>query len=175
MFKLCLSLILLSFSVSAHSDEGLNLAQLHKLGQGKVQYLFWDLYQAELFASHRNVDQSDTKALRLTYLKSISKNDLLEATQDQWQRLGITSNQTDVWLAELDKIWPNVSSGNQLTLLVNPQGVSTFYFASHATHSVKAMGSIKDVDFGPAFLSIWLSPKTSEPKLRQQLLGSQPQ
>ena len=43
---------------------------------------------------------------------------------------------------------------------------SAFYFNDNL------VGSIEDPMFGPLFVDIWLSEKTSEPKLRQQLLGS---
>jgi len=42
---------------------------------------------------------------------------------------------------------------------------SVFYF-----NDVK-VGSIEEKEFGELFLSIWLSPKTSQKKLRNQLLG----
>lgn len=185
-------LFLFSFSVSAATTAPLNIDKLNKLGEGNMQYLFWDLYHAELFRSPQNAQGSsnqssnnqsssnqslqsqslknkpshlnlshNTTALRLTYLKSISKNDLLKATQDQ----GLPPTQTSAWLDELSTIWPNVKSGDQLTLFITPQGTSQFYLANHL------IGTIDDPHFGDAFLDIWLSKNTSEPKLRKQLLG----
>lgn len=170
-------LFLFSFSVSAATTAPLNIDKLNKLGEGNMQYLFWDLYHAELFrtpqndqgssnqSSNNQSSQHNTTALRLTYLKSISKNDLLKATQDQWQHLGLPPTQTSAWINELSTIWPNVKSGDQLTLFITPQGTSQFYLANHL------IGTIDDPHFGDAFLDIWLSKNTSEPKLRKQLLG----
>ena len=55
--------------------------------------------------------------------------------------------------------------GDSLTLWVNTQGDSHFYFGD------KKLGQIQDETFGEAFLAIWLSERTSEPELRQGLLG----
>lgn len=189
-------LFLFSVSVSAAAATPFNIDKLNKLGEGNMQYLFWDLYHAELFRTPQNNQSSSNQssnnqsssdqslqsqslknkpshlnssynatALRLTYLKSVSKNDLLKATQDQWQHLGFPPTQTSTWLDELSTIWPDVKSGDQLTLFITPQGTSQFYLANHL------IGTIDDPHFGEAFLDIWLSKNTSEPKLRKQLLG----
>jgi hypothetical protein len=39
-------------------------------------------------------------------------------------------------------------------------------------HNGKLRADVTDPDFARAFIAIWLSPKTSEPKLRLALLGS---
>ena len=34
------------------------------------------------------------------------------------------------------------------------------------------LGGVSDSTFGQSFLAIWLSPKTSQPNLRQRLIGA---
>jgi hypothetical protein len=139
-----------------------------------MSYLFWTLYRAELFsdpstpAEKMMADRVGAqKALRITYYRSIAKDDLLAATLDQWQRLGYKQQETDVWLSRLGQIWPSVEPGDMLTLVVSPERSSQFYLAD------QLIGTVQDPRFGNAFLAIWLSEKTSEPKLRQKLLGAQ--
>lgn len=165
MFK-WLAVMLLSSSVYASP-----ISQLEKIGAGEMTYLFWTLYRAELFASEwpLSVDaeagNKQVKALRIEYYKTIDKQALVEATAEQWQHLGYSPADIAQWVAPLQRIWPNVAPGDRLTLLVNQSGMSQFYLAD------QLIGQIDDPRFGEAFLAIWLSENTSEPKLRQQLLG----
>lgn len=158
-----LPLFLISFCLSASPVSSLN-----KQGEGEMNYLFWTLYQAEYFKNSSSTSDSHAKeALRITYQKSISRQALIDATHDQWVKLGYKDEQVSGWLTSLSTIWPNVEPGDQLTLVVTPSGHSEFYLYD------RMIGSVPDKKFGEAFLSIWLSENTSEPKLRKQLLGGQ--
>ncbi|UGA56594.1 chalcone isomerase family protein [Vibrio sp. VB16] len=165
-----LVLLLLTASVSASP-----ISHLNKVGEGEMTYLFWTIYQAEFY---RGVEQEkdnamivilakdeNEKALKIEYFKSISKRALIDATIDQWQHLGYRQNNIDKWAAPLERIWPDVEPGNTITIRVRKNGQSQFFFND------APIGAIDSQDFGDAFLSIWLSENTSEPKLRQQLLG----
>lgn len=157
-----LLLVFLGFSVNAAP-----IAHLTKTGEGEMNYLFWNLYLAELYQLPQgNVgDFQRNTALKITYYKSISSQALVEATSEQWQQLGYNPENIQRWLQPLQKIWPDVESGDQLTLLVTSEANSEFYYGD------ALIGKIKDPTFGQAFLSIWLSEQTSEPALRNQLLG----
>ena len=103
--------------------------------------------------------------LKLTYQRDISKADFIEATVDQWKHLqGKVSAQHQDWAKQLDKLWTDVKKGDQLSCVLLTDGRVQFYFND------KLLGDVADPAFGPAFLDIWLSEKTSAPKLRKQLL-----
>lgn len=168
--KIWILSLLLTASVSASP-----VSHLSKVGEGEMNYLFWTIYQAEFY---RGADQdNDTplnvmiakdkneKALKIEYFKSIEKRALIDATVQQWQHLGYQQSNIDKWSAPLESIWPDVEPGNTITLTVLKNGQSQFFFNG------ELIGAIDSHDFGEAFLSIWLSENTSEPKLRQQLLG----
>lgn len=162
-----LLLLFVSYSVASAP-----LSSLKKQGEGDMSYLFWTLYKAEYFTGEALKNDGElTKALRITYKKSLSKQTLIEATQDQWKKLGYKDEQVTNWLAALSVIWPDVEQGDQLTLLVAVTGKSEFYLLDNQLGTDNLLGTISDKDFGKAFLSIWLSKNTSEPKLRLQLLG----
>jgi len=154
MNKLLIICMLFSTTLMASPIKGMD-----KVGEGKMHYLFWTLYNAELY---RN---TTSQALSITYYKSISKQALIDATEDQWQHLGYKEQAINMWLQPLNQIWPDVSSGDQLTVVVHPKTGSQFYLDDNI------IGTIPDTSFGHAFLAIWLADNTSEPKLRQQLLG----
>lgn len=143
-------------------------ANVKLVGQGQFSYLFWDLYQAQLYTKDGawgSYQQSVPVVLKLTYQRDISKVDFIEATVDQWEHLqGKVTTQHKDWAKQLDKLWTDVKKGDQLSCVLLTDGHVEFYFND------KLLGTIKDPAFGPAFLDIWLSDKTSAPKLRRQLL-----
>jgi len=149
--------------------QSIALPQLHKVGEAQMQVMFWKVYRAELFAAALPYQRdSYPQLLSLTYLRDISQQALLDATQQQWQHLGISSEQQRGWLSQLAGLWPDVTKGDQLQLLVDVEQRSHFF--SRNQH----LGSIRDPAFGSAFLDIWLSEQTSRPRLRAQLIGVSP-
>lgn len=141
------------------------LASLQKNGEGTMTVMFWDVYRAQLYSPEQPYQlTSRPQALSIVYLRDIKKTDLVEATKDQWQKIGFTHPHIPQWLILLEDIWPNVNKNSQLVLRVDTL-TSTFY------HNDEVIGTLDDPDFGPAFISIWLSENTTRPELRKQLLG----
>ena len=131
-----------------------------------MQIMFWPVYTAELYISQPQYQKDQwPQALKLTYLRDIKKQELIDATEDQWQHIKLNHQQQKQWLQQLADIWPDIKQNDQLTLFVSNDGSSQFY----ANGSL--IGKIDDTEFGSAFLAIWLSERTSEPSLRKQLLG----
>lgn len=157
---------LIIFSVSAYL-EAMPITHLEKSGEGEMTYLFWNLYKAELYVSptNNNSENVGETALKITYQKSISSKALIEATKDQWEHLNYPPKEIDRWINALSRLLPKVSPKDTLTILVDSNKISYLYL------NLTEIGVIKDPGFGPAFLSIWLSKETSEPKLRKKLLG----
>jgi len=136
------------------------------IGQGTMSWFFIDIYQATLFSTTgRYQPHVYPLALNIVYLKDIDKQQLLDATEKQWQKLGLTRHQYAYWLIELNKIWPNIKRGEQLLFLIKGEGEGHFY------HNNRLLGHINDAQFSEKFIAIWLSKQTTRPKLRQQLLG----
>ncbi|NOH95961.1 chalcone isomerase family protein [Vibrio sp. 99-70-13A1] len=159
--RITLAAILLAVSGFASSISASPTSDFQKLGEGEMNYMFWTIYSAELFASVSTGEQ----ALKIEYQKSIDSQALIDATEDQWNQLGYTQKNINTWLEPLNALWPNVKPGNTLTIIVAEDQTSRFYFDD------QPIGVVSDKGFGEAFLSIWLSENTSEPKLRKQLLG----
>lgn len=139
---------------------------LKPVGSGTMSWLFWDLYNITLFSQTGNFeDKAYPQALSIRYMKNIDKDDLITATKDQWQHLGVNWDQQ--WLHQLSQLWPSVKANDNITLVVNAEGESLFY------HNQKPLGGIRDKHFADAFTAIWLSPNTSEPKLRKRLINQE--
>ncbi len=163
-----LMLLLTSNTVQA---KPVVLNKLEHIGSGEMTVLFWTLYQAEYYleANTSNEDKTNTskkrQALRLIYKKDIEAQKLIEATEDQWQHIKLSNPAIPSWLEALADIWPNIKPDDEITLYLDDKQHAYFY------NKDRQLGIIKDVNFGPAFLAIWLSEKTSEPKLREHLLN----
>ncbi len=158
------------------------------VGSAKFSVLFWDIYQSSLYTSSgsffgieylnkgdtaNKVNQTqpnDNKTEQLPllfeieYLRDITQQDLISRTLEQWQHLNIDETDYNRFLPTLKSIWPDIKAGDSLALLVNDDS-SHFYFNDDY------IGTITQANFGPLFLAIWLSPDTSQPKLRKKLLG----
>lgn len=137
------------------------------IGNTVFSFLFWDLYKSKLLTTSKQfpLKSEDDKLLyEIEYFKTISAKSLIEKTVEQWQHLGYEASRYESYLNELQRIWPDIKSGDALTLMMDNTS-SAFY------HNKRLVGVIRDTNFGPLFLDIWLSEKTSEPELRQELLG----
>lgn len=139
---------------------------LKMVGQGELSWFFIDIFEASLYSQSGLYDQkSYPHALNIVYQKDISKQRLLRETEKEWKKLASNNKQHSVWLANLDLLWNDIKKGDQLLFMVEGNGAGSFY------HNKQLLGSINNKQFSDAFLSIWLSNNTSQPKLRRQLLG----
>lgn len=145
--------------------------ELKTVGEGSYRYLFWQLYDARLATADgefTGYDQNSPVLLELTYQRDISRQQFIDATVDEWKKLGRSSaEQQQQWAARLQTLWQDVKEGDRLAALLLNDGRVQFYFNGVET------GVLDDKAFGAAFFDIWLHPDTSAPKLRRQLLAAQ--
>lgn len=154
-------LLLCSLSVNAALPE-----RLQKVGDGTMSWLFLDIYDASLFSfDGRYISGQYPQALTINYLKNIKRKKLINATKEQWNLQNIENKHVKYWLQSLDKIWPDIKKGDSLTFYVAENKKGYFYL------NESFLGGINSEAFSEAFLAIWLSEKTSQPQLRQKLLG----
>jgi len=88
---------------------------------------------------------------------------LIEETEKAWSSQGRSHPSQSLWLGILGGIWPDVSSGDTLTLWVDQEMTSKFYF------NRRLIGAIADPDFGRLFGGIWLAEDSPRPILRNKL------
>ena len=149
--------------------EDFSQLKFKEVGRAKFSVLFWDIYNSTLYTkSGSYVHESSIEPLifEIEYLKDITMDDLLDRTVQQWKHLEIPESEYRKFIPALKEIWPDISSGDKLTMLVK-NNQSVFYF-----NDVK-VGRIDEEEFSQLFLAIWLSPKTSQTTLRNQLLGGE--
>jgi hypothetical protein len=141
---------------------------LVQVGEAKLRVMLWDVYRSALYTPTGQYEEGlKPLQLRITYLRDIKAQQLVQQTAKEWRAQGVEHpNMTD-WLAQLEALWPNVADGDTLILTVTEGGQSYFSF------NERSLGEISDPDFGDLFAGIWLSPKTTRPELRAELIGEQ--
>ena len=105
-------------------------------------------------------------ALSLIYGMHFSSQELVERSIREMQRVASPSaQQLAQYRAALARIFPDVDQGDRVTAIRTQDGRTVFYF------NARLAGTVNDPSFAPAFFGIWLSPETSEPAMRANLLG----
>jgi len=149
-------------SVSLHSQTG-----LQPVGAGTITWFGFTIY--DLWTENgrfANLTDSLPVALHITYRKNIKSSALAERTAEEWQQLNIyTPHERKQWQQRLATIWPTVNPGDSITTVVSYDRRTHFYYNNELIHI------IDDPEFGIALLSIWLHPNTSQPELRNKLIG----
>jgi hypothetical protein len=69
------------------------------------------------------------------------------------------------WLADMEQAFPDVKDGDRLSGILEPGQGLRFFFNGQLRRE------IADMEFARLFIGIWLSPQSSEPALRRDLLG----
>lgn len=158
---------LLATQAFASWQEALPGAQI--IGTGEFRMFGFDVYNARLWSASRPLAADQPFALELIYQRSISRDDLVQASVDEIKRLSgasVSAEQLNSWTVQMQQSFVDVQAGTRITGVYLPgQGVR-FFVGQQPQHDVK------DPQFARAFFDIWLDPRTRNPELRQQLLGA---
>ena len=149
------------------------LPQVRLVGKTRLTVWGFQVYDAKLWTQPgTNADKltSQPFALELTYLRAFDSLDIATRSITEMRRsASIDEVQAKSWVEEMQRVIPNVKAGDRVMGIHRPakdaQGSAQFYVNG------KLSGEIKDAEFARLFFGIWLSPKTSEPKMRQALLA----
>lgn len=145
---------------------------LKPVGSARLSVLFWDIYQSTLYSADGTFSRDDLLpesqrrlALNIQYLRDIEADELIEATADEWDKLGVLKATYQPWLTQLAAIWPDIQENDELLFVLDDAENGIFYF----NHS--EIGRVDSPEFAKQFLRIWLDPQSSYPKLRNKLIG----
>jgi hypothetical protein len=137
-------------------------------GQATMRFLGLEIYQAQLWVSPGFEPEQYAAlplALELTYQREFSGSAIAKRSLDEMKRIGeFSSEQGTRWLQQLQALLPDVKRGDRLLGLHQPGVGASFKMGG------KTLGTLNDPLFSRLFFGIWLSPATSEPKLRQALI-----
>ena len=141
-------------------------------GSGTLRFLGLRVYDARLWtaAAVPGADWAAAPlALELEYARSLDGVRIAERSLSEMRRQGdIAADVAERWLDAMKQIFPDVKAGDRITG-VNVPGLGARFFING-----RLKGEVRDLSFARFFFGIWLSPKTSEPALRDALLGKVP-
>jgi hypothetical protein len=173
MRKIFLALLCLTFASAAYAatpkppEVGAVIHAGAPIGEGTYRKMMLNVYDASLWTDAPSWSMSAPFALSLHYRMDISKNDIAERSVQEMSRAGtISRDMLDHYRGELDHALRDVKDGDRITAIYDPASEKlSFYYNGNFTYSVT------DKAFSWSFIGIWLSPRTSEPEFRKQLLG----
>ncbi len=144
------------------------LADATWVGASRLRFLGLDVYDANLWTApdfKSSAFEQYPLVLELTYLRSLSGRAIAERSVKEMRRsASLQPEQETRWLAAMQQVFPDVRAGDKLVGLHTPGTGARFWLNG------EDRGTINDALFSRLFFGIWLSPTTSEPKLRAALL-----
>jgi len=158
-------------SLTVPAEVAANLPGAHLQGQGRLRFVGFLVYDARLWATTPPAPAPDlwphkAVALDIQYARALDGGQIAERSLLEMRRQGdIAAATAATWLAELQRLIPDVKAGDRLTAVYEP-GQRLRLFANGALR-----GHTTDTSLAQRFVGIWLAPVTSEPKLRAALLG----
>ena len=169
MPRAALALALAALSGGAWADMELatrHIPQAQAIGTARLSFLFWDVYDATLYAADGQWRADAPYALSLSYLRQLDGDKIAERSAQEIRGQGFSDeDKLDVWRQQMRELFPDVDENTTLTGVRDENGHALFY------RNGVAIGGIKDAEFSDWFFGIWLSENTSEPQMRMELLG----
>jgi Chalcone isomerase-like len=145
------------------------IPDVRSIGSTRLKVLGFQIYDARLWAEpdfQPTAYDESRFALEITYLRSFDNNAVADRSIKEMRKLGkFSDTQQAQWLAQMRAIFPDIAKGDRLTGIHQPGVGAAFSFNG------KPIGEIKDAEFARLFFGIWLSPQTSAPEMRRELLG----
>jgi hypothetical protein len=138
-------------------------------GSGRLRFVGLRVYDIRLWTARQPVGRSDWSvplALEIEYARALDGRLIAERSLEEMRRLApLAPEQAERWLAEMTRLFPDVREGDRLTGVKQPDRGVRFF------HNGRLRGEVGDPQFARRFFGIWLAPQTSQPQLREQLLG----
>lgn len=138
------------------------------VGQGLLRIWGFEVYDASLWAAP-GFDAPRFAAqrfgLELHYRRAFAGRDIAQRSIDEMRGIGaLAPEQAARWQQAMGALFPDVKPGDRILGLHVPGSGARFYLNG------RLLGEIADEAFSARFFGIWLSPATSQPRLREALI-----
>lgn len=138
------------------------------VGRGVFRAFGFHVYDAVLRAGRSFAPRSYERhelELELTYARAFRGSAIAERSLREMRRVGrFTDTDGERWLRWMNSALPDVQPGDRLAGWYAPREGIRF------VHNGRPIAQSDDTEFARLFIGIWLSPQTSAPDLRRQLL-----
>lgn len=154
--------------VRVPAEVSAELPGAHLRGSGHMNFLLLHVYDIRLWVGDGFADYAKSPlALEIEYARTLYGQLIAERSLAEMKRSGdIADDKAQRWLDAMRKTFPDVNKGDRITGMHQPDVAARFFVNGGFK------GEIRDAEFARRFFGIWLSPKTSEPGLRDSLLGA---
>jgi hypothetical protein len=165
------ALATVALAVIAHPGHAATpeLAGLTQRGQARFRFLGLHVYDIRLWSAAPVTAanwQEQPLTLEIEYARSLDGAEIAKRSLKEMRRQATVSDaQAQGWLAEMQAAFPDVKAGDRISGSLEPGAAAQFFVNGQPRRRVA------DAQFAKLFFGIWLSPQTSEPGLREQLLG----
>jgi Chalcone isomerase-like len=134
--------------------------------EAAMRYLGFKVYAIRLWRPNETCRPAEPFALELTYAMHFKGRDIVERSLDEMRQQGVHGARLDRWRVAMSAIFPDVKPGDRLLGVAVPGQEARFYAGD------RYLGVVQDAEFVAAFFDIWLSAKTSAPRVRERLLAT---
>ena len=136
------------------------------VGQGRLKVLFWNVFDASLYASDGSLSRNEPFALSVSYLRDLQSERIVDTLISEIRKQGVEDNAKLVrWSEAMSAIFSDVDDETTVTVAIDDDRHAVFY------RNGEPIGAIRDPEFSKYFFDIWLGEQTSRPELRDQLLN----
>ena len=167
MRQLCLLVfVFFSIVVQGNSLERLGRWDLILVGESRLSFLFWDVYDASLYASDGIYHPDKPFALSLRYLRDFSGSDIAGRSIEEIRQQGLSDTLIlNLRREQFKATFLDVVAGDEI-IGIHGSFEGASFFLNGAL-----IGNIPNTTLSRRFFDIWLSEKTSEPEMRELLIG----
>jgi hypothetical protein len=165
-FVAFLGLVAAATAMTRPLELGTTINATKPYGSGSLTWLVFTAYDATLWTDAPQWSMNEPFALTLRYRMGFTADELVERTVEEMAKV-VPATSKDALVrygAALRRAFPAVKDGDRITALYVP-GQGTRFF-----HNGVGTAEVADAGFAGPFFGIWLSEKTSEPRLRAALL-----
>lgn len=163
-----ISLCMLTAQVQASAVINEQIPDAKMAASGRLTVFLFDVYDASVYTSNGVRRVKPPFALKLDYLRDIKGEKIADQSAEEIRRQArVDEALLADWHSQMRHIFPNVRKGDNITGIYKDLSECTFYKNS------AYIGQITDHQFCDAFFDIWFGKKTTQPALRNQLIGNQ--
>ena len=136
-------------------------------GEAAMRFFGLKVYDVRLWTPMKPFTHSEPFAVELVYDMALKGKDIADRSVKEMRLQGYSDEaKLRRWGDEMTRVFPDIKQGDTLIGVSIPGKEARFY------NREKLIASVPDSEFAKAFFDIWVSEKSSEPKLRQKLLGA---
>ncbi len=138
--------------------------EFSKVGEGELRKFFIKVYDAQLATRNGRYIGNRSLCLSIDYDISIKASQFVKETEKQFRHLKVDPKNITEWMPRVSSVMPSVSKGDNIVMYIDESGIASLYLNGDLS------GDLGSSDLSSAFADIWLSTRSSEPKLRRALV-----